>query len=244
MIIALLPGSANADDKIFKWILKQYEAKNVTVIDSQVGGLIDEEAFIAVVARDVDPELDIDTSGKKQYLGLFKQSQDKLVGVALARLAHVGDQNHPRVEIKNNSIFITTTYCHHGCTSVRYQFNSVGKQFKLVGVEYLSGTTFAEYAGIENYLAYCAEKPDCDLDVASGRSYNFLSSTSVCWLQTASLSKPSPAPQSPYQPRGVQHKMPFKKVDLRLLDGFDIETFSLPKSCYFDFRKKLRVDNP
>lgn len=243
--IALLSGSAYADNKIYEWVLKQYEAKNVTVIDSQVVGLIDGEVHLAVVARDVDAERDIDTSGKEQYLGVFKQSQGKSIGIALVRLESVGSGYGYGVEIKNGSIFLTSTYCHHGYHINRYQFKNIGKQLKLVGVESLFGTTFAEYAGLENYLAYCADRSDCG-SIESGNSYNFISSTSICWLEIFSENKLPPKRQNPYQPRGVQQKMSFKKkvLQLQLLDGFYIEKFSFPKSCYFDYKKRLHVFNP
>ena len=243
LVIALLPGSAYADDKIYEWLLKQYEGKNVTVIDSQSVGLIDGEEHLALVARDIDEKRDADTSGKKQYLGLFKQSQGKLVGIALARLADVGGQEYPRAEIRNNSIFLTTTYCHHGCYYHRYQFNNIGGQLKLAGFESLFDTTFAEYAGIENYLVYCANRSDCG-SVASGNSYNYLSSTSICWLEIVPDERPDSKRPYPFQPRGVQHKMPFKKASLQLLDGFDTEKYFPPKSCYFDYKKKLHASNP
>lgn len=235
--IALLPGSANADDKIFKWILRQYEAKNPTVIDSQVGGQINGEEFIAIVARDVDPEMDVDTSGKEQYLGLFKQSQDKLVGVALARLAHVGDQNHPRVEIGNNSIFLSTSHCHHGCGDTRYQFKNVGQQLKLVGIE-SQGETWCSYHDDKNAPA------DCNYSVRSGNSYNLLSSTTICWSEIEPEGQLPSNPPKQYQPRGVQHKMTFSKMVLPLLDGFNLDKFLLPKSCYLDSNKRVHVYEP
>ena len=65
LIIALLSSRAYADDKIYEWILKQYEAKNETVIDKEVDSLIDGESHLVIVARDVDVEREADTSADK-----------------------------------------------------------------------------------------------------------------------------------------------------------------------------------
>ena len=105
-------------------------------------------------ARDVDVEREADTSADKQYLGVFKKIQGKLVGVALARLADVGDQEYPIAEIKNNSIFLMTTYCHHGCYYKRYQFKKISRRFKLVGVELLGTTLFYNFAGVINIIKF------------------------------------------------------------------------------------------
>ena len=170
------------------------------------------------------------------------------MGVALARLADVGNQEYPIAEIKNNSIFLMTTYCHHGCYYKQYQFKKISRRFKLVGVELLGTTLFYNFAGIDNYLALCERKVNCDFGVAYGNSYNYLTSTSICWLDitpvemTESETKPDRVNQ--YQPRGVQHKMLFKKTPLKPLDGFDTNTYSPPKSCDFDYRKKLHLSTP
>ncbi len=244
LFIALLSSRAYADDKIYEWILKQYEAKNETVIDKEVDSLIDGESHLVIVARDVDVEREADTSADKQYLGVFKKIQGKLVGVALARLADVGDQEYPIAEIKNNSIFLMTTYCHHGCYYKRYQFKKISRRLKLVGVELLGTTLFYNFAGVDN----CERNANCDFGVAYGNSYNYLTSTSICWLDITPLemtkNEAKPDRINQYQPRGVQHKMLFNKTPLKLLDGFDTNTYSPPKSCNFDYRKKLHLSTP
>ncbi len=240
-VIALFPGSTYADDKIYEWILKQYEANNTTIIDNQSVGLINGEEYHIVVARDVN-ERNGNTSEQEQYLGLFKKSQGKLEPVSLAHLAYVGDQEYPMTEIKNNSIFLTTTNCHHGCYNQRYQFNHIDVQFKLTGFEYLFDTTFAEYSGIDNYLAYCADRTDCG-SVATGNSYNFISSTSICWLEVLPEDKAPPKRKNPYQPRGIQHEVTFESAPLQSLDSFDTKKYSTPKSCYFDYKKILHTSN-
>lgn len=240
-IIALLPDSTYANDDIYKWILKQYETNNTTVIDSRSIGLINGEEYHIVVARDVNSP-DGGTSEQEQYLGLFKKSQEKFELVSLAHLPYVGDQEQPMTEIKNNSIFLTTTNCHHGCNNQRYQFNYIHGQFKLTGFEHQFDTTFAEYSGIDNYLAYCADRTDCG-SISTGNSYNFISSTSICWLEISPEDKVKPKRKNPYQPRGVQHLMSFKNAPLQLLDNFDTRKFSAPKSCYFDYKKKLHASS-
>ena len=138
LVVIFLSGSIYADDKIYEWMLKQYEAKNETIIDNQVDVNIDGEPHFVIVARDVDAERDADTSTDKQYLGVFKKIQGKFVSVALARLTDVGYQEYPIAEIKNNAIFLMTTYCHHGCYYKRYQFKKINQRLKLVGFEELN----------------------------------------------------------------------------------------------------------
>ncbi len=247
LVVIFLSGSIYADDKIYEWMLKQYEAKNETIIDNQVDVNIDGEPHFVIVARDVDAERDADTSTDKQYLGVFKKIQGKFVSVALARLTDVGYQEYPIAEIKNNAIFLMTTYCHHGCYYKRYQFKKINQRLKLVGFELLSTTLFYDFAGIDNYLALCEHKEaNCNFGVAYGNSYNYLTSTSICWLDITPMTEAEAKPDrvNQYQPRGVQHKMLFKKTPLKLLDGFDTNTYSPPKSCNFDYRKKLNLSTP
>ena len=229
LVVIFLSGSIYADDKIYEWMLKQYEAKNETIIDNQVDVNIDGEPHFVIVARDVDAERDADTSTDKQYLGVFKKIQGKFVSVALARLTDVGYQEYPIAEIKNNAIFLMTTYCHHGCYYKRYQFKKINQRLKLVGFE------------------LCEHKEaNCNFGVAYGNSYNYLTSTSICWLDITPMTEAEAKPDrvNQYQPRGVQHKMLFKKTPLKLLDGFDTNTYSPPKSCNFDYRKKLHLSTP
>ena len=228
---ALLSGCTYADEKTYKWVLKQYETQDRSIIDSQTVGLMDSSPYLAIIAKQ-----DTDSAETTWFLAVFKQSQTKYEGIALAHLPNIGLSPYS-VEIANNSLFLTSGNCHHGCYDDRYQFKNVEQQLKLVGVE-SQGETWCSYYDEKNAPA------DCNYSVRFGNSYNLLSSTTICWSERgAEGGAPSRLPKQ-YQPRGVQHKTTFPKTDLPLLDGFNLDKFSLPKSCYFDSKKRVQVYAP
>lgn len=229
--LTLLSGSTYADEKTYKWVLKQYEAQDGSIIDSQTVGLINNAPYLAIIAKQ-----DADSAETAWFLAVFKQSQTKYEGIALAHLPNIGLSPYS-VEIKKNSLFLTSGNCHHGCYDDRYQFKNIEQQLKLVGVE-SQGQTWCSYYDEKN------APTDCNYSVRSGNSYNLLSSTTICWSEIEPEGKPPSNPQKQYQPRGVQHKMTFTKIDLPLLDGFNLDKFSLPKSCYFDSNKRVHVYEP
>ena len=93
------------------------------------------------------------------------------------------------------------------------------------------------------------ESPSCsEREVWSGASYNFLTSSAICWQQTINqrherkIKETSRRHEKWLQPKnGVSHQMTFRPINLPLLDGFDFFEFSLPKACYFDHKNKLQL---
>lgn len=219
-----------AHDKTYEWFLS-HAAATLT-------GTVNEKSIILIIARDTSLD-------EHQYFGVFEIEHNRNVRIALARLEmHDSNSDGYSLEIKNNSIYLTTNYIHHGVYNHRYQFKDVSGKLKLVGYEALSGELFHAFAGVDNYMKLCSKNAKCPEYVYSGTSYNYLSSTSICWAEFISEGSiyPEPRGSNRYQPRGIQHKMSFAKSELQLLDGFDEDKFVLPKSCYFDFKKKLHVE--
>lgn len=217
-----LPKISSAGSDSYESLLKQYEAKDEVVISSEEGQM-DGEHFLAVIAKQ---EMGL-------LLVLFRRDSMRHIGVGKIKLRD-SPPSLSTVAIAKNSIFVETSSCHHGCTDTRYQFKNVGSLIKLVGIESQN----------ETWCSYYDEKnapPDCNNSVRSGNSHNLLSSTTICWSEIEPKDKsPSNLPKQ-YQPRGAQHKMTFSKVDLPLLDGFNLDKFPLPKSCYFDYKKRVHV---
>lgn len=221
----LLPAISSAGSDSYEWVLKQYVAKDDSVQNS-VEGQMDGEHFLAVIAKGETGLL----------LAVFRRDSMQYVGVGQIDLPD-SPPSLTTVAIAKNSIFVETSFCHHGCTDTRYQFKKVDSLPRLVGIESQN----------ETWCSYYDEKnapPDCNNSVRSGNSYNFLSSTTICWSEIEPEGKaPSKRPKQ-YQPRGVQHGMTFSKVELPLLDGFNLDKFSLPQSCYFDYKKTVHVYAP
>ncbi len=225
VFFGLFPAISSASQDSYELVLKQYDAKNSSLINSE-DGQIDGERYLAVITK----------QEMGQLLTVFRRNSTRYIGVAQAELPD-SPTSFSTVTIEKNSIFVETSFCHHGCTDARYQFKKIDRLFKLVGVE-SHGETWCSYYDEKNAPA------DCNNSVRFGSSYNLLSSTSICWFEIEPEGKaPSKLPKQ-YQPRGVQHKMTFSKVDLPLLDGFNPDKFSLPKSCYFDYKKRVHVYTP
>ena len=221
----LLPTISSAGDDSYEWVLKQYDTKDDSVMSSEEGQL-DGDQFLAIIAnREMGPLLAVFRRDSMQYVGVgqidLPDSPPSLSTVAIAK----------------NSIFVETSFCHHGCTDTRYQFKIIGQQFKLVGVE-SQNSTHCSYFDQKNAPA------ECDCSVESGNSYNLLSATTICWADIDPQCKAPPKPPKQYQSRGAQHQMTFSKVELPLLNGFNIDKYSLPKSCYFDYKKRVHFYTP
>lgn len=223
--LCLLPAVSFARDDPYAWALKQYKAKEDSVKKS-VEGEVDGERFLAVI---VSREFDA-------LLAVYKREAMRYVGVGQMNLPE-SPTSLSEVEIKGNSIFVEVSFAHHGSSDTRYQFKKVDGRFRLIGVESENGT----------WRTYYDEKnapSDCQSEVNSGNSYNLLSLNSICWVEIVPESKIGSKRSKKYQPRGVQHKMAFSKVELPLLDGFNPEEYSPPESCYFDYKKRLHLPKP
>jgi hypothetical protein len=221
----LLPVISSADGDSYKWVLKQYDAKDDSVLNSEEGQMGGEHFLAVIVKREIG-----------LLLAVFRRDSIRYVGIGQMDLPD-SPPFLSTVEIAKNSIFVETSFCHHGCTDTRYQFKKFDSLLRLVGIESQN----------ETWCSYYDEKnapPDCNNSVRSGNSYNLLSSTTICWSEIEPEGKaPSKLPRQ-YQPRGVQHKLTFSKVELPLLDGFNLDKFTLPKSCYFDYKKVVHVYVP
>jgi hypothetical protein len=91
------------------------------------------------------------------------------------------------------------------------------------------------------------ESPSCNkYEVMAGTSYNFLTSSAICWRETFNAIQQEKFKKAQRRfdkwlppNNGVRHKMAFQPVNLPLLDGFDIYG-PLPKTCYFDHKNKVK----
>ena len=224
--LSVLSVDAHADDKTYNWVLEQYEAKNGSEIEYSSSGQIDGKQHLAIISGHNDPILTVFKRGPTQYIGIA-QTVSLPFGAT--------------VEIRKNSIFLETRNCHHGCNTERLQFKYVGQLFRLVGVESQGETNSCYY---RDRIAYEHALPDCEKhELMYGNSYNLLTSTTICWLTDVDVDAHTKlasheVPKS-YIPRGVQHKMALRQIDLPLLDGIFIYKLALPKSCYFDYNRKL-----
>lgn len=226
--LSALSVSAYADEKYFDWVLERFEAKDEAAIASYSVGQMNGEQHLAIIARREDPQLVV-----------FKGSPSGYTGVAQTFSLPLDSS----LKIRKNSIFLETSFCHHGCTSERYQFKYVDGVLRLIGVESQRDTNGCYYD--EKNMSSNCEKHE----VRSGNSYNLVALSSICWLETTYVDDEAGTNRTPhkvpelFQPGGVKHKMALQRIDLPRLEGFDLyNRFSLPKSCYFDYSRKLHKE--
>lgn len=227
LLIGLLPAVAYAGHKSYEWVLEKYQSKEESAIVSSGAGSIDGDRVLAVITRDDAGEL----------LTVFRQEATRYVGIAQTKYMDGFPSYVSTVAVTDNSLFLGAGNCHHGCYDRRYQFKNLGGQFKLVGFEW-QGDTWCSYFDEKN------APPDCNNSVRSGNSYNLLSSQTICWLEIQPESSVPRKPPKHFQPRGVRHEMRFSTIALPQLDGFDLDKFSSPQSCYFDYKRKVHVLKP
>lgn len=223
----LLQAVAYAGDMSYEWVLEKYQAQEESAILSSGAGTIDGDRILAVITRDDMGEL----------LTVFKQEATRYVGIAQTKSTDGFPSYVSTVVVTDNSLFLKAGNCHHGCFERRYQFKNLGGQFKLVGFEW-QGDTLCTYYDEKN------APPDCNSSVRSGNSYNLLSSKTICWFEIQPASSGPRKTPKPFQPRGVQHEMRFSPIALPQLDGFDLDKFSSPRSCYFDYKRRVHVVEP
>lgn len=217
--IGLLPAVAYAKDTSYEWVLEKYDSKEESVIVSSAVGQIDGKQFLAVITR----------QDLGALLTVFRRDSARYVGIAQTKYMNGFPSHISTVAVANNSLFLKTGDCHHGCYHDRYQFKNIDQLFRLVGVEFQKNTLSCYYYGTN-------APPQCEkYDVRSGNSYNLLASTSICWLETIQSTRKVP---KSYQPRGEQRKMILPQITLPSLDGLDLDNLSLPK-CDIDFKKRL-----
>ena len=220
----MLPVLSFASEKSAGVTPKRFEAKDDSTLSSQEGEIDGEHFLVTISQRE-----------GRSALAVFRRDAGRYVVVGKMNLP-LSPPSLVTARISKNSIFLETNFCHHGCSDTRYQFKKIENIFRLIGIE-SQNETWCSY--------YDTHAPsDCDYSVRSGNSYNLLSSTSMCWAEVIAEGKDSEKTQRQYQPRGVQQKMTFEVIELPLLDGFNLNDFVLPKSCYFDSNKKYHVYDP
>jgi hypothetical protein len=217
-----------ANGASYNWIIEQYRKGDFEYIPIHAEGRIDGEDYVAMfVTRDEPVFL------------LFKKTVDQFDAIAKVYGFYGSEIDF---EIRDNSLFIERWIGRHGMWGRRYQFEQIHRKFRMVGVE-------STYGG----LTYCPyeELSTCDevRDEFSGTSFNFLTSSALCWKKTFSLDHDKNEKQYKETSRrfnafllpkgGLKHRMTFRKMALPLLDGFDPREFSEPATCHFDYKDKL-----
>jgi hypothetical protein len=218
-----------ADGKNYEWVPKQYsDAGEEAEIIELANGQIDGEEYIALLSRI--------SADHNETMFVFKKTRNRHTLIAKIKNFYT-IQN--RVDIKNNSIYLESGTVYHGTYDTRYQFRRIGNKFKMIGAEYQA-----------QHLLCDSGEESCHYDgsVWSGDSYNFLTSSAICWQELIfDLGGQKYAEVNDrYQKwlpskNAVSHQMKFRPIKLPLLDGFDLDLdFELPATCYFDNRNKLK----
>jgi hypothetical protein len=224
VLIFMLPVSSFAGDDSSGVISARFDDKNDSMVGAKEGEIDGERFHITISQRD-----------GWSMLAVFRRDAGRYVSVGKMKLPP-SPPSLVTVTISKNSIFVEASFCHHGCTDTRYQFKKVESLFRLIGIE-SQNETWCSY--------YDTNAPsDCNYSVRSGDSFNLLSSTAVCWAEDVAEGRGPEKTQKQYQPRGVQHRMTFSRVDPPLLDGFSPDDLILPKSCYFDSNGRYHVYDP
>lgn len=236
-LFSIFLNDSYANDQRYEWILEQYENKETSEYDAIHDhgiGQIDGEQYLAIIANRTSPK-------KEEFrpvILIFKRNLKDNITIAQVDLQYDNVLAYS-VEIKNNSIYLMHTNAHHGIFDERYQFKKVEQSFRMVGAD-VQSSQLGCYADGEF-------SPGCDTrDVWSGNSYNFLTSTTICWQEMIPLDNQQRSDEARdrykkwHQPkRGVKHQMKFPPINLPLLDGFDFFQPFLPKSCGFDYQNRL-----
>jgi hypothetical protein len=237
LLFAITLNDSYANDQRYDWILEQYENKESSgsdAIHDYKTGQIDGEQYLAIIANRTSPK----EEDFHPFILIFKGNLKDHTAIAQEDLQYDNVVAYS-VEIKENSIYLMHTNAHHGVFDERYQFKKINQSFRMVGAETQS-SQLGCYASGEF-------SPGCDTyDVWSGNSYNFLTSTTICWQETIPLENQQRSKEARdryqkwHQPkRGVRHQMKFTQMNLPLLEGFDFFEPFLPNSCSFDHKNRL-----
>lgn len=204
----------------YDWVLEQYGND-----ENSAKGQINGEEYIAVVADQI-------SSTDNQYksaIFVFRKTKNHPAPIAEIDLEGQST-NGFSVNIKNDSIYLEWWVGHNGWWGARYQFKQINHEFKLIGAE----------RHVEQLLCYLSNTPGCEEhEVLSGTSYNFLTSSAICWQEIRRWDnyKSKKMEWIPSK-NAVSHQMKFKPIKLPLLDGFPVY-FGEPAACYFDGKNKL-----
>jgi hypothetical protein len=211
-----------ADDVSYDWVIEQYKNNDSPIDDHYVKGRIDGEEYVAIVANRTSP-----TANDGPIILVFRKTAGQFDVIAKVDLQGDYSQMYS-IAIKNNSLFLEHWVGHHGWHGGRYQFKQINRKFRLIGEEHRS-QSLGCYAGDES--------PACsEYEVSWGMSYNFRTSSALHWKETINLPNENRLKEATrrlykwLQPKGgSRRQMKCHPIDLPLLDGFDIDSFSEPK---------------
>jgi hypothetical protein len=235
LLLASLSRVAYASDNTYSWVLKQYASKNISDISAHTDGQIRGVRYIAIIANRTSPAQDVDPTAK---ILIFRKDKEALSIIAAIDLQD-DNINGYSVTIKNDSFYLEQWFLHNGSSGMRYQFKKINNIFKMIGFDAQS-QTLGCYVGLES--------DNCDeYEFISGNSYNFLTSSSICWQMKShnkrELEEASQSLQKFVRPKQiVSHQMKFKPVSLPLLNGFKFSNFVLPSACFYDVKNRLEIE--
>jgi hypothetical protein len=204
-----------ADDVSYDWVIEQYK-NGETISDAE--GRIDGDEYVVIIECIPPP------SYASPFLLVLRKTVDQFDVIAKIDLGGCATSG-VSVAIKNNSLFLEHWVGHHGMHGARYQFKQVNRKFRLIGEEYRS-----EYFDND-------EQSTCmECSVFVGTSYNFRTSSALSWEEKVHLKNEKRWKEEIdrlykwLQPKGgSKRQMKCHPIDLPLLDGFDIYSFSAPK---------------
>lgn len=228
-------NSAYADSKVSRSILEQYSISENN-IHGYTEGIIDGEHYAAFIANKLYPK---EVSSSAIFLLAINKDKSR----SEARIDLRDDARHKyTMKIKNDSLFIYHSLIHYSNKwyDIRHQFKRVNQKFRIVGTDeqIMELSCLSQSCRTEDILRWY------------GASYNFLSTTTICWKETVDLTaeQKAKATRERYENRyeqwvqpkkGMRHQMKLPEADLLLLDGFNLLKFPWPDSCHFDGNNRL-----
>jgi hypothetical protein len=252
LLLAISLSATCAENVSYDWLIAQYkkDTENDSITE-YAEGRIDGEEYVAIIASRSSPTVEYEP-----MILVFRKTADRFDVIAKIDLQYDHSWEYG-VTIKNDSLFLEHWHAHHGLHGIRFQFKQINRKFRLIGVEFRSMANFYNYIGDDG----SEDEPgntDDDIDddyslldeVWSGESYNFRTSFALCYQEIVNSRNKKKYDEARRRFRnwllpkeGKRHQMEFFQIDLPLLDGFDFFDFSSPKSCYFDHKNKLHLQN-
>jgi hypothetical protein len=252
LLLAISLGTSCAENVSYDWLIAQYkkDMENDSITE-YAEGRIDGEEYVVITVSRSSPTVEYEP-----MILVFRKTADRFE--AIAKIDLQGDHSWEYgATIKNNSLFLEYWHAHHGWHGIRYQFKQINGKFRLIGGESRSMTLLDNYAGDEGSEDESMNTGD-DIDddysppdeVWSGISYNFRTSSALCYQEIVNSRNKKKYNEARRRfenwllpKEGKRHQMKFCQIDLPLLDGFDFLDFSSPKSCYFDHKSELHLQN-
>jgi hypothetical protein len=235
-LLAISLNAFGAEESVsYDWLMEQYrnDERYFGMLEP-VEGRIDDEEYVAIGTQKASPT---DNSGTA--ILIFRKATGQFDVITKV---DISSWSMPEIDItiKNNSLFIEGLVAHHGLHGKRYQFKRINGKFRLIGMKWQHLVSLACHDDDES--------PPCGWEGFSGNSYNFLTSSALCWQDIFNPDNKQRFKEAIrrfhewLQPKGgVRHQMTFRPIDLPLMDGFAESEFSSPESCYFDGKNKLHI---